>query len=316
MSNSKSGLALGTVQGVTVKDCNIDVDGYGIRMDAQYNNNAVIESNTVKAFIPVVVRKASVDSNVTVSGTNEMTPSNTDGLWFAIGTSEYETNGTMPTAATGKVRVTVNDAELNKAGVYGSYKEGTNSPAYTKEESGYVCVWGEGRGNATYSYVLKLFSGENLMATTTLNNIGGIIDGDVNVTWNFYYPSSNDDYWTTVWEAGHPNSAAQPTKVELWIDGVMVSSTPAKMSGADDLNPVVWRKLGGVAVADLEGEGTEAAPYLINNLAELKWFRGDVNAGNNYAGKYVKLTADIDLGNEEWAPIGFFTPPTFTIPLS
>ena len=307
VSNSKSGFALGTVQGVTVKGCNIDVAGYGVRMDAQYNNNATLESNTIKAFIPVVVRKASVDSNVTVSGANTMTATNTDGLWFAIGTSEYETNGTMPTAATGKVRVTVNDAELNKAGVYGSYKEGTNSPAYTKEESGYVCVWGEGRGNATYSYVLKLFSGENLMATTTLNNIGGIIDGDVNVTWNFYYPSSNDEYWTTVWEAGHPNSAAQPTKVELWIDGVMVSSTPAKMSGADDLNPVVWRKLGGVAVADLEGEGTEAAPYLINNLAELKWFRGDVNAGNNYAGKYVKLTADIDLGNEEWAPIGFFT---------
>ena len=308
VTDSKSGLALGTVQGVTVKGCNIDVAGYGVRMDAQYNNNATLESNTVKAFIPVVVRKASVDSNITVKGDNTMTATNTDGIWFAIGTSEYETNGTMPTAATGKVRVSVNDAGLNKAGVYGAYKEGSNSPAYTaKDDNGNVRVWGEGGGNATYSYVLKLFSGETLIATSTLNNVGGILNGNVFVTWAFFYPASNDEYWTTVWAEGHPNSAAQPTKVELWIDGVMVSSTPAQMNGPDNLNPIVWRELGGVAVGDLEGEGTEAAPYLIKNLAELKYFRDSVKAGNNYAGKYVALAADIDLGNEDWAPIGFFT---------
>ena len=105
---------------------------------------------------------------------------------------------------------------------------------------------------------------------------------------------------------GHPNSAAQPTKVELWIDGVMVSSTPAQMNGPDNLNPIVWRELGGVAVGDLEGEGMEAAPYLIKNHAELEYFRNSVNAGNNYAGKYVALAADIDLGNIEWAPIGVY----------
>ena len=54
----------------------------------------------------------------------------------------------------------------------------------------------------------------------------------------------------------------------------------------------------------LQGEGTEANPYLINNISDLEFFRDYVNAGNNYAGKYVKLTADIDLNNEEWTPIG------------
>ena len=121
VTNSKSGFALGTVQGVTVKGANIDVAGYGIRMDAQYNNNAVIESNTVKAFIPVVVRKAEVNSDVTVKGENTMTATNTDGIWFAAGTSEYETNGTMPTAATGKVKVTLEDKKLDLNGVYGNY---------------------------------------------------------------------------------------------------------------------------------------------------------------------------------------------------
>ena len=120
VTESKSAFALGTVQDVTVKGCTADVEGYGIRMDAQYDNNAVLENNTVKAFIPVVVRKASVDSNVTVNGENTMNATNTDGIWFAIGTSEYEANGTMPTAATGNVVVALNDAALDSKGIYGN----------------------------------------------------------------------------------------------------------------------------------------------------------------------------------------------------
>ena len=121
VTNSKGAFALGTVQGVTVKGCTADVQGYGIRLDAQYNNNAVLESNNIKAFIPVVVRKAEVESNVTVQGTNTMNATNTDGIWFAAGTSEYETNGQMPTAATGQVVVTLNDTNLDNEGIYGDY---------------------------------------------------------------------------------------------------------------------------------------------------------------------------------------------------
>ncbi|MBQ3594745.1 MAG: T9SS type A sorting domain-containing protein [Bacteroidales bacterium] len=63
---------------------------------------------------------------------------------------------------------------------------------------------------------------------------------------------------------------------------------------------------------ELAGEGTANNPYTIANLYELKFFRDQVNAGNNYQGKYVKLTGDIDLaegqnrGAEEsnWTPIG------------
>ena len=61
---------------------------------------------------------------------------------------------------------------------------------------------------------------------------------------------------------------------------------------------------GGNTVTGLLGEGTEASPYLINSIDELKWFRDDVNAGNNYSGKYISLTSDIDLEQEDWTPIG------------
>ena len=177
--------------------------------------------------------------------------------------------------------------------------KGTVTPAYTKEVDGYVRVWGEGGGNAKESLELKLYAGETLIATTKLNNVEGVINGDV--TWNFYYPNSNASHWTTTWEEGHPNSVAQPTKVELYIDGVMVAENVAKMSAPDDLNPVVWRELGGVEQADLVETNGE---YTINNLKELQIFRNTVNAGNTYQGKTVRLTADIDLNNEEWTPIG------------
>lgn len=53
------------------------------------------------------------------------------------------------------------------------------------------------------------------------------------------------------------------------------------------------------------GTGTADAPYLISNLAELKYFSSLIS-GNAYSGKYFKLTNDIYIGDGsvEWAPIG------------
>lgn len=58
---------------------------------------------------------------------------------------------------------------------------------------------------------------------------------------------------------------------------------------------------------NLEETGSSKYPYTISNLAELEAFRDAVNSGTTYEGKYVKLTADIDLGGSEsnqWKPIG------------
>ncbi len=51
--------------------------------------------------------------------------------------------------------------------------------------------------------------------------------------------------------------------------------------------------------------GTPDNPVLISSIDEFEKFRDDVNAGNSYSGKYIKLTADIDLSKvENWVPIG------------
>ena len=44
--------------------------------------------------------------------------------------------------------------------------------------------------------------------------------------------------------------------------------------------------------------------YSIKNAGQLVWFANQVNDGNTFSGKTVKLIADIDLGDAEWTPIG------------
>jgi len=57
--------------------------------------------------------------------------------------------------------------------------------------------------------------------------------------------------------------------------------------------------------AVLTGKGTEAEPYLINSIEDLVAFRDDVNNGNTYAGKYVKLMDNIDMSSiGNWVAIG------------
>ena len=53
-----------------------------------------------------------------------------------------------------------------------------------------------------------------------------------------------------------------------------------------------------------EGDGSESNPYLIKDLADLETLRNEVNAGQNYAGKYFKLAASIDMSSVNWEPIG------------
>ena len=54
----------------------------------------------------------------------------------------------------------------------------------------------------------------------------------------------------------------------------------------------------------LKGEGTAEKPYLIETGADLAFLAKTVNEGEAYIGKYFTQTADIDLGNKEWTPIG------------
>ena len=61
---------------------------------------------------------------------------------------------------------------------------------------------------------------------------------------------------------------------------------------------------GSIATAFAGGTGTESDPYQIADGAQLAYLASEVNKGQTYENSYFVLTADIDLGNHDWTPIG------------
>lgn len=57
-----------------------------------------------------------------------------------------------------------------------------------------------------------------------------------------------------------------------------------------------------------EGTIEEVVPegnsYIVSNAAQLAWIGEQTSAGNDFSGKSIILTADIDLDSQEWTPIG------------
>ena len=61
---------------------------------------------------------------------------------------------------------------------------------------------------------------------------------------------------------------------------------------------------GSIATAFAGGTGTESDPYQIADGAQLAYLASEVNKGQPYENACFVLTADIDLGNHAWTPIG------------
>ena len=57
------------------------------------------------------------------------------------------------------------------------------------------------------------------------------------------------------------------------------------------------------------GSGTEEDPWQIETVDQFLAFAKSVNNGSTvgYAGQYLVLTADIDLKDVEWTPIGWLS---------
>jgi hypothetical protein len=62
---------------------------------------------------------------------------------------------------------------------------------------------------------------------------------------------------------------------------------------------------GSTKTAPTSGDGnSESTPYLIETEANLAWLANEVNNGTANASKFYKQTAELDLGNNPWTPIG------------
>ena len=130
-----------------------------------------------------------------------------------------------------------------------AYPKGTITYGFTTDNR----IWGEGTSNSTESFVVELYADEEKIASTSLQNYEGIIDGDVYVTWGIPFDGSDSNYWDVEWEPGHPNAKVQPTKVVLYADGIKVAENEVQMNGPDNLNPVEWEQLDALKVAEVNG---------------------------------------------------------------
>ena len=128
---------------------------------------------------------------------------------------------------------------------------------------------------------------------------------------------------TLIVNKGASFTAGSITKANIQIDAtgmqaddeININADLSKLAGTIEVvnsnlgAEIVDGKIVLVEAGGLSGTGTAEDPYLINNLEDLIWFRDSVNTytqdgSNQYKGKYVKLTADIDLAGINWEPIG------------
>ena len=79
------------------------------------------------------------------------------------------------------------------------------------------------------------------------------------------------------------------------------------MDGTEKIIAAEWTALtawDGSVAESFSGSGTETDPYLIESGAELAYLSKFCAEGGNTSGRYYELTADIDLANNVFTPIG------------
>ena len=164
-------------------------------------------------------------------------------------------------------------------------------------------------GGESYVYVtmdyLPIISSDSDTDPKDLVNINLLIDTDqpTDIAHNFHSVPVQRNYRTNI--VG--NLISSTTDFNVVVDDRFVDENGDNVS--DDYNMLIWD---GESIKVPSYDETTST-YSISNGAELAWLAATVsgdpltrseNTSNSLAGKTVKLTEDIYLGENEWKPIG------------
>ena len=236
----------GTGNNVTIENSKIDVKNIEGRFYLGGKNGAVVVENTnvdLNGVKEGFYLRAGQSLAVTGTTTVDITLNSTEGRY---GINLTDLTATYTKAETATVNSTLFE-----------HSKGSITPAFT----GTTSIWGEGGGNAKQSLVVKLYSNETLLATASLNNIGGIINGNVYVSWNIPLNSAgNDQYWNVEW-SNFVTLTTMPTKVVMVIDGKEVAENNFQLNSPDDLNKIV------AAATDADGKILSCHTSVANAVA-------------------------------------------------
>ena len=172
--------------------------------------------------------------------------------------------------------------------------------------------------NGTYSYTVTKFGYVDAEGTVTVNRADAVqpitMTRAPSATVRFTYakdaaPTIEVTYAKSTWTKVTMSAEADGSyllPVGYKYEWTFDSAKYISQSGVIDLSGV---EAGSVQTVEITmslkpaGSGTKDDPYLIADASQLRWFAAQVN-DNSKSTICAQLTADIDLKDEEWTPIG------------
>lgn len=109
------------------------------------------------------------------------------------------------------------------------------------------------------------------------------------------YQYKNDGVY--IWKEAIPGGNVFEKQFIEWELGAPLNGFRTDVSTNEKATRTVSIWDGSAVSTSLSGTGLEGDPYLIQSAADLKFFSNDVLGGNNYSGKFVKMTVSVDLNN-------------------
>lgn len=172
--------------------------------------------------------------------------------------------------------------------------------------------------NGTYSYTVTKFGYADAEGTVTVNRADAVqpitMTRAPSATVRFTYaedaaPTIKVAYAKSVWNKVPMSAEADGSyllPVDYKYEWTFDSAKYISQSGVIDLNGVAAGSEKSIAIPmslKPAGSGSAEDPYLIADASQLRWFAAQVN-DNGKSAICAQLTADIDLKDEEWTPIG------------
>lgn len=172
--------------------------------------------------------------------------------------------------------------------------------------------------NGTYSYTVTKFGYADAEGTVTVNRADAVqpitMTRAPSATVRFTYaedaaPTIKVAYAKSIWNKVTMSAEADGSyllPVGYKYEWTFDSAKYVAQSGEIDLNGVEAGSEKSIEIPmslKPAGSGSAEDPYLIADASQLRWFAAQVN-DNGKSAICAQLTADIDLKDEEWTPIG------------
>lgn len=197
------------------------------------------------------------------------------------------------------------DSEIFIAGVQGAASSDTNAKLIIN--SGTFATYFTQDGEELNFYALYTATG----GTATVNggrfyrenntsNRPCIYIGNNDTGTTLGYMELNGGYYKDCGQVQNTTETVAPATGYKWVELETPITETVEFFGKQYTNTYYYQIVEGEDLGYKEVEGG----YEIYSAKGLQWLAEQVNGGDNFSGKTVTLTADIDLENAEWTPIG------------